>query len=146
LSGPISLADHEFLTQGYLAFLAQMARSVGLAREQVFTHAGGQYAPWQKHYTHQTAVNKDSLPGWSLYAVTPGEAGDLRQAVQKAKSGGAWCAAEWLPRAKTAREWEDSYRATLGFENCRSVSVYNFEGIETKPEAVEGLRTFLHGV
>ncbi len=141
--GPIMLSDHEYLVQGYLAWLATMTRRVGFARHEIFTHGGGQYAPYPLHYTHKTAVNSDSVPGWSLYGVAPEKAGDLPEAIKAANTNGAWCAAEWLPNAQTASEWAQAYRSTLAFQNCRSVSVYNYETIQNKPDALTGLREVL---
>ncbi len=141
--GPITLDDHNRLVADYLNFLARTAREAGLSREQVFTHAGGQFAPWEKHISHRVAVNKHSLPGWSLYNVAPENAGDLAETVTKNKM--AWCAAEWLPSAKTAGEWAEAYRACLRFGDCRFVAVYNWESIAAKPEAIAGLRNVLSG-
>lgn len=142
--GSVTLADHEFLTQNYLAFLSRLARGAGLKRNEVFTHVGGQYAPYHLHYTHRVAVNPDAIPGWSLYNTRPDEAGDLGQAVDAARTDGAWCAAEWLTNAKTADGWADDIRRTLGFRNCRSLSVYNWEGVRSRPEALRGLQTVLN--
>lgn len=140
-SGAVNLSDHERVVSDYLDFLARTAREAGLSRDQIFTHAGGQYAPWNLHYSHRTAVNKYSLPGWSLYNTTPEQAGDLAQTVRKNKT--PWCAAEWLPAAKTPMEWANAYRACLNFGNCRFVAVYNWEGIRNKPDALAGLRDVL---
>lgn len=142
-AGPITLVDQERITADYLAFLSHVCRQVGFKREQIFTHAGGQFAPWTLHYSHQVAVNRDSLPGWSLYGTMPADAGDLSEAVRR--SGGEWAAAEWLPYARTAAEWEAACNHTLGFQRCRLLSLYNWEGIRDNLEAVEGLRrTFLN--
>jgi hypothetical protein len=138
--GSVTLADQERATADYLAFLSRLCREAGLPRDEVFTHAGGQFAPWEKHYTHGVAVNPDATPGWSLYGVTPDRAGDLAAILRRAGRD-EWCAAEWLPLgAKTAEDWSAAYRATLGFRDCRFVSVYNWEGIRRKPEALDGLR------
>ena len=84
-SGPVTLGDHERVVSDYLDFLARTAREVGLSRDEIFTHAGGQYAPWKLHYSHRTPVNKHSLPGWSLYNTAPEQAGDLADVLRKNK-------------------------------------------------------------
>ena len=141
--GAVTLADHERLVADYLAFLARLCREAGLKRDEVFTHAGGQYAPWEKHYSHRVAINGDSVPGWSLYGDTPDRAGDLGASLERARRDD-WCAAEWLPLgAKTSADWRDAALATLGYRRCRSLSVYNWEGIRGNPEAIDGLRQAL---
>lgn len=140
--GPVTLADQEKITTDYLAFLARMCRQAGLPRDQIWTHAGGQYAPWGLHYSRRVAINSDSLPGWSLYGHAPAEAGDLGDSLTQAGLED-WCAAEWLPGAKTAAQWAAAYEETLSFRRCRFLSLYNWEGIRSKPEAVEGLRRAL---
>jgi hypothetical protein len=140
--GPVTLADQEKITTDYLAFLARVCRQAGLPRDQVWTHAGGQYAPWTRHYSHRVAINPDSLPGWSLYGHAPAEAGDLGDSLTQAGLED-WCAAEWLPAVSTAAQWAAAYEETLSFRRCRFLSLYNWEGIRSKPEAVEGLRRAL---
>lgn len=141
-SGAITLADHERITADYLAFLSRVCREAGLRREEIWTHAGGQYAPWEKHYSHAVAINRDSLPGWSLYGHLPQEAGDLGESLSRAGLQ-MWAAAEWLPNARSAEQWTSAYNRTLSFRKCRFVSVYNWESIREKPEAIEGLRRAL---
>jgi hypothetical protein len=142
-TGPITLADHEAIVSDYLRFLAGVCRGAGLRREQIFVHAGGQFPPWEKHYSHRVAITEKAVPGWSLYHTSPDKAGDLADALAKAGKDD-WCAAEWLPvSARTAADWADAYEKTLDFGRCRFVCVYNWESIAPKPEAIEGLRRAL---
>ena len=140
--GPVTLADQEDITADYLAFLARVCRQAGLSRGHVWTHAGGQYAPWALHLSHRVAINPDSQPGWSLYGCAPAEAGDLGDSLAKAGLED-WCAAEWLPGAGTAAQWANAYEKTLSFHRCRFLSLYNWEGIRSNPEAIKGLRRAL---
>jgi hypothetical protein len=140
--GTVTRADHERIVQDYLAYLSHLCRDAGLKRDQVYTHAGGQYAPWEKHYTHGTAINPDALPGWSLYGTLPQNAGNLPRVLEKARLQ-AWCAAEWLPHSRTPEEWTAAYRQTLAFRKCRHISVYNWEGIRNQEAAIAGLRQAL---
>jgi hypothetical protein len=141
-AGAVTLRDQERITADYLGFLAHVCRAAGLRRDQIFTHAGGQYAPWDLHYSHAVAINRDSLPGWSLYGTAPAAAGDLGASLDRAHLT-AWAAAEWLPFATTAVQWRDAIDTTLGFKHCRFLSVYNWEGIRDHPEALAGIREAL---
>lgn len=140
--GPVTLSDQERITADYLEFLSGACRRAGLPRTEVFTHAGGQYAPWELHYSHRVAINRNAIPGWSLYGHIPDKAGDLGESMTRAKID-EWCAAEWLPNAKTAEEWAAAYEAVLSFRRCRFVDLYNWEGIRNKPDAIAGLRLAL---
>jgi hypothetical protein len=75
--GPLTLADQERITEDYLDFLCDVCRRAGLPRTDLFTHSGGQFAPWELHYSHKVAINKNAIPGWSLYGHGPEKAGDL---------------------------------------------------------------------
>lgn len=140
--GRVTLADQERVTADYLAFLSGICRGAGLRRDEIFTHCGGQYAPWEKHYSFAVAINGDSLPGWSLYGVLPEAAGDLGRALEQAGLE-TWCAAEWWPSADTAGKWEEAINRTLEFKRCRFISAYNWEPLRESPAALEGLRRAL---
>jgi len=141
-AGPVTCADQQRITADYLAFLAHVCRLAGLRRDEIWTHAGGQYMPWAMHFSHSVAINRDSLPGWSLYNLDPANAGDLSASLDAAHLD-EWCAAEWLPAARTPAEWASAYDRTLSFRRCRYVAVYNWEGIYTNTSAIEGLRRAL---
>jgi hypothetical protein len=141
-AGPVTKRDQERVVADYLAFLAGVCRRAGLPRGKVFTHAGGQFAPYDLHLSHRIAVNKDSLPGWSLYGTHPEDAGDLSASLDRAGLK-EWAAAEWLPNAVTAGQWRDACERTLGYRRCRFLSLYNWEGIRDNSAAVEGVRQAL---
>ena len=142
--GPVTLADHERLVGDYIRFLAATTRAVGFEPHEIFLHAGGQYAPWPLHYTHRTAITPDGVPGYSLYDTLPDDAGDLRATLAEARRDD-WCAAEWLTKAKTADGWAHDLERTLSFGHCRSVTIYNWEGVRGLPHAVAGIRRALAG-
>lgn len=144
-SGAITLADQERITADYLEFISRICHDAGFRRDEIFTHAGGQFAPWEKHYSHRVAINRFSLPGWSLYGLQPEAAGDLGSSLEKAGLR-EWAAAEWLPNARTPEQWQAAIDATLGFRQCRFLSLYNWEGVRNRPEAVEGIRRALRAV
>jgi hypothetical protein len=138
--GMVTLEDQEKVTQNYLKFLSTCCHNAGLPRNRVFTHAGAQCAPYQLHYSYDVAINSYSYPGWSLYFFpTPSIAGDLVESMKKAHMQD-WCAAEWLPAASTAEEWRKAIDNTLGFLKCHFLSIYNWEGIRQKPEAIQGIQ------
>lgn len=137
-NGPITLVDHERLVRDYLRFLAAVCRQARLTAGEIFLHAGGQYAPWHLHYSHRVALVPGATPGWSLYNLSPAQAGDLA-AVMRQASQQDWCAAEWLIFAKTADGWANALEETLAFRRCRFVSVYNWETIRANPAALAGL-------
>jgi hypothetical protein len=120
-----------------------VAHELGLPRDAVFTHQGGTYAPWDKHLPFGPAFNRWSSPGWSFYHVGPREAGPL-EAEMKSAGQRRWAAVEWWWGGANAAEWEDHFRQTLSFRDCRFICVYNwnlgmFENAAPGQEAVRKL-------
>ncbi len=138
VSYTVTRKDLEDIAGGYLNFLCSLAHRAGFNRRYVFTHAGGQFAPYDQHVSHGVAMNEYATPGWSLYGVMPDKAGDLAETLRK-HGVEDWCAAEWLPAASTAAEWSKSILETLEFKHCRFISVYNWEGIRGNSAALEGI-------
>ena len=138
----VTLADHERIVANYLQFLATTCRGVGYAPDQLFLHSGGQYAPWELHYSHKVPITPDGVPGYSLYNKTADEAGDLGTSLEAAGRSD-WCVAEWLTHAKTADGWKTDLNRSLNFRHCRSLTIYNWENVSTQPHAVEGIRQAL---
>lgn len=134
----ITLADHERIVADYLRFIASVCRAEGIRPDEIFLHAGGQFAPWQLHYSHKVAFNDDGVPGYSFYDVRPKQAGDFDDAMKQTRRQ-QWCAAEWLIHKKTTDEWIGELEGALGFRFCRNLSIYNWEGIRDKPYAVEAV-------
>ena len=94
--GPVTLADQERITADYLAFLARVCRQAGLPREQIWTHAGGQYAPWPLHYSHRSPSTPTRGPAGACTAMPPPRPGTWGRHLRR-RSSEDWCAAEWLP-------------------------------------------------
>jgi len=141
--GEITRDDIARVTQRYLEKLCRAGREAGLSRDSVFTHQGGTYAPWDKHLPFWPAFNDWSSPGWSFYHGGPAEAGPL-EAEMKAAGRERWAAAEWWWGGLTAGEWENHFRQTLSFRDCRFICVYNwnlgmFEKSAAGQEAVRKL-------
>lgn len=135
----VTLADHERIVASYLQFLASACRGVGYEARHLFLHSGGQFAPWPLHYSHKVPITADAVPGWSLYNTAPDAAGDLGASLDAA-SRNDWCAAEWLTHAETAEGWKGDLSRALNFRHCRNLTIYNWEGIATKPWAIDAVR------
>ena len=123
--GELARGDLARVTEQYLERLCRLAHEVGLPRESVFTHQGGNYSPWDQHLPFWPAFNRWSSPGWSFYGVGPHESGPLDQEMQAAGQE-RWAAAEWWWGAPDAAGWEDHFRRTLSFRDCRFICVYNW--------------------
>ncbi len=123
--GQITRDDIATVTRIYLETLCRAAHELGLPCEALFTHQGGTYAPWDKHLPCWPAFNRWSSPGWSVYNAGPREAGPL-EAEMKAAQRHRWAAAEWWWGGANAAEWEDHFRRTLSFRDCRFICVYNW--------------------
>jgi hypothetical protein len=141
--GDITRENIAIVTQQYLERLCRAAHELGLPRDSVFTHQGGTYAPWENHLPFWPAFNCWSSPGWSFYNGGPREAGPL-DAEMKAAGLQRWAAAEWWWGGANAAEWEDHFRRTLSFRDCRFICVYNwnlgmFENAAAGQEAVRKL-------
>ena len=141
--GDITRDDIAQVTRLYLEKLCRTAHELGLPRDAVFTHQGGTYAPWERHLPFRPAFNRWSSPGWSFYGLGPREAVPL-DAEMKAAHRQRWAAAEWWWGAANAADWEDHFRQTLSFRDCRFICVYNwnlgmFERASAGQEAVRKL-------
>ncbi|HSA09308.1 MAG TPA: hypothetical protein P5205_02960 [Candidatus Paceibacterota bacterium] len=123
--GEITREDIGRVTQLYLEQLCRLARKLGLPRDAIFTHQGGTYDPWEKHLPFWPAFNRWSSPGWSFYHGGPREAVPL-EAELKAAGRRRWAAAEWWWGGANSAEWEDHFRSTLAFRDCRFICVYNW--------------------
>ncbi len=123
--GKLTREDLARVTQRYLQQLCREAHKAGLPRDAVFTHQGGNYAPWEEHLPFWPAFNRWSTPGWSFYNNGPREA-VLLEAEMKAAGRQRWAAAEWWWGGATAADWEDHFRRTLSFRDCRFICVYNW--------------------
>lgn len=125
-AGEISRDDLATVTADYLTFLARTACDLGLSRDQVFTHQGGNLPPWDKHLPFWPAINAWSVPGWSFYDADPPDVVGLGQALDAAGRRD-WCAAEWWRPGNSEAEWEQRFRAALAYRDCRFVALFNWD-------------------
>jgi hypothetical protein len=123
--GNLTRDDIAAVTRQYLETLCRTAHELGLSRQSLFTHQGGTYAPWDKHLPFSPAFNRWSSPGWSFYNLGPREAVPL-EAEMKAAGRRRWAAAEWWWGGSGPAEWEDHFRRTLSFRDCRFICIYNW--------------------
>jgi hypothetical protein len=123
--GAITREDLGKVVAQYLESLCQVAHESGLPPELVFTHQGATGEPWDQHLPFWPAFNKFSTPGWSFYGVDPQGVGPLVKEMEQAGRQ-RWAASEWWWGGATAAEWEDHFRRTLAFRDCRFICVYNW--------------------
>ncbi len=123
--GEITRDDIARVTQQYLEALCRQAHELGVPSEAVFTHQGGNANPWDKHLAFWPAFNAWSNPGWSFYNLDPKAAGTLDAEMGHAGRQ-LWAACEWWWGGSNAAEWEDHFRRTLSFRDCRFICVYNW--------------------
>lgn len=135
----ITKPDVEWIVRDYLQWMVDTARRCGLSETQVYTHAGGQFHPYEEHISHDVACVRGAAPGWSLYNIRPTAAGDLVQAVNQCRDR-RWCCAEWMSFAPSAEQWADDLAATLAVGKCRFLVAYNAQDLQTNPIARSGLK------
>lgn len=142
-SGEITRDDLARLTHEYLAVLCRKANFLGLPKELIITHMGGNYAPWDVHIPAWPAMNEWSTPGYSFYWQDPRELGDFPKELTTAGRK-EWAASEWLWPGQTAEEWRDHFERTLSFEDCQFLVIYNWsQGVFGQGlPASEGLKQF----
>lgn len=137
--GRITITDMEQVVYKYLDTLSLTAHNLGLPKNLIFTHQGGTYAPWNKHLSFQPASNAHSLPGYSLYSTNPRDAGDLTDVLDRRTISG-WAAAEWWWPGKNKLEWMYNIQQTLSFKDCRLLAIFNWESLDTYPDALPAIK------
>lgn len=135
----IGKSDIEWIVRDYLQWMVDTARHCGLSETQIYTHAGGQFHPYEEHISHDVACVRGAAPGWSLYNIRPTAAGDLVQAVNQRRDR-RWCCAEWMSFAPSPEQWADDLAATLAVGKCRFLVAYNAQDLLTNPIAKSGLK------
>lgn len=138
--GELTNDDYEQMIYLYLNTLCKYVSRFGILKKELFTHMGGNYAPFEKHLKFWPAINKYSTPGWSFYSLNPATAGTLKREMEEYKTKN-WAASEWLWPGKTAAEWKENLKKTFSFKNCKLVVIYNWElMIEEDEKAQKGIR------
>lgn len=138
-SGTLTKEDTEEVIRRYLALLAKEVRRRGIPPHLIFTHQGGNYAPWEKHLSFSPAMNENSIPGWSIYSHDPQECGTLAGEMEAAGRQ-QWGAVEWWRGGATAEDWRERFTRTLEFKQCRLIGVYNWPPFRKDEAALAGLR------
>ena len=137
--GRLSLEDFESMTHRYLEMWCKHAATYGFTQEQIITHLGGTYSPFDRHYRYWPAINEYSTPGWSFYSIDPHNAGSLDSDMEKAGRT-RWAATEWLWLDDSADKIYNNIQTTFSFRDCRMVVYYNWAGLSQNPEAQQAIR------
>ncbi|HIJ66266.1 MAG TPA: hypothetical protein HPP77_09990 [Candidatus Hydrogenedentes bacterium] len=140
-SGEITTRQIGIVIQRYLEQLARAAHAQGVPKNLIFTHQGGVCPPYRKNLPFWPAVNRYSIPGWSLYYGDPADVDMLNRTIRR-HFRRQWAAAEWWWGAGTTDDWLDHFQRTLCYRNCRFVCVYNWNqnGFASDPNALAAAR------
>jgi len=138
-SGTIDRYDIGNVTQQYLSYLSKLVNSLGIPKDLIFTHEGGNAMPWDLHLRFAAAINEWSNPGWSFYFLDPASVPSLQQDMELANRT-KWAAIEWLWPGSTAAEWLDHLRRTISWKTCKFVDIYNWEGIKDDQGAIQAIK------
>jgi len=140
--GEITPADIAEVVRRYLAVLSKAASEEGIPRHLLFTHQGGTYHPFEKHLPFDPSINEWSTPGWSFYGLDPDRPPQLRQALEDAGQE-SWAAVEWWWGAPDQAGWRSNFARTLGWKDCRFVTVYNWQSFRNNRQALEAVRALV---
>ena len=145
--GALTSDDIGKVVQDFHAFLTRIAVEQGIPPDKIYTHAGGQYPPYDQHLPFWEAFAPGSIPGYSLYWTDPNQIPEFE--VEMAAAGReSWAAVEWWWGASDAEGWADHFRRTFACRDCRFICIYNWNtGFSFKSEqaGIEGLRIFFAG-
>ena len=123
----------------HLEAVTKTVFDLGIPRSLIFTHCGG-WAEGESLYS--AALNKYSCPGWSFYKYAANPTKDVTAMNALSKSDAPhWGAVEWLLQgsSKTQAEWVVALKTSLA-NNCKMVSIYNWGGINTNQNALNGIK------
>ncbi len=138
--GQLTAVDLEKVVYNFLNTLSHTAFKLGLPKNLIYTHQGGNFAPWEKHLSFAAGCNDFSIPGWSFYDTDPNNAGDLGEVIDKRIIPG-WAAVEWWWAGSNKEEWIHHLNTTLQFKNCRFLAIYNWEnGLEKSEDGIQAVK------
>lgn len=143
--GELTREDIAQVIADYLGMLCAEAQAVGLPPEKVYTHQGGNYAPWDKTLPWWPAFNSHAAPGWSFYFTDPTDATGLGEALDTLGSG-RWAAVEWWWSGNDKTQWLRHFERTFTFRDCRMIVIYNWNcglSLSEHPDGIRALRTFI---
>ncbi|MCX6875258.1 MAG: hypothetical protein NTW21_15840 [Verrucomicrobia bacterium] len=137
-SGMLTEHDLAVIAWRHLEDLCREAARLGVPRDRLFTHGAG----WQDdEQLYQAAVNRYSCPGWSCYRHANDPAKDTGMRTALARSDAPWWAAvEWLCNGTTVEPWRTALTNTLADPRCRFLTIFNWEGIQHNPAALQAIR------
>ncbi len=138
-SGDISVGEVAQGVKWYLDKISQHVNSLGVPRHLLFTHAGGHYSPFDKHYPLTTATNNWALPGYSMYGYLPSNFSNLSSVLDSMGNPG-WCVAEWYWAANDKATWKSRFNSYLQYRNCRNMNIYYWDDFIAHPEGIQAVR------
>ncbi|HNR30608.1 MAG TPA: hypothetical protein PKI11_06940 [Candidatus Hydrogenedentes bacterium] len=144
-SGELTRDDVARIVHDYLVMLTEEARAAGLPRELVYTHQGGNHAPWDKTLPWWPAFTPHATPGWSLYFTDPASADGLGVALDTLGDG-RWAAVEWWWQGDGEAAWRANFERTLSFRDCRFIAIYNWNcglSLREHPTGIAALRSLI---
>ncbi|MBL7646752.1 MAG: hypothetical protein JNK74_11235 [Candidatus Hydrogenedentes bacterium] len=137
--GVLTRDDLGEVVRRYLGLLAKTAADAGLPPEKVYVHEGGTLEPFERHIPFSAAFNEWSTPGWSIYWKGPADMAPIEEAMAHAGRT-RWAAVEWLWPGQDRAAWAEHFVKTFQFRDCRHITVYNWEGIESDLGALEAIQ------
>ncbi len=138
-SGTMTEQMQTEVVRRHLEAVSKTVFDLGIPRNLIFTHCGG----WVEGETlFSAALNKYSCPGWSFYKYAADPTKDITAMNTLSKSDAPhWGAVEWLLQgsSKTQAEWVVALKTSLA-NKCKIVSIYNWNGINTNQNALNGIK------
>jgi len=138
-SGPINVDDIGKVVQRYLARLCKETYELGIPREKIYSHSGGNYPPFDQHIPYGAAFNEWATPAWSFYFRGPQESGDVAGYLKRAGRT-KWAASDGWWAGQSPAEWENNLERILRFEDCRLVGIYYPEAFAKGPFGAAAVR------
>lgn len=140
--GELRYRDLVEVVRRHLEYQSRLAHEAGFPREKVFTHGWGNE---DGEPLYDAVLNEYACPGWSSYWYSDRLAEDkgINRGIDRSDAP-YWAAVEWLflhPIEKDA--WKAAFKNTLTHRNCRYLTFYNWNRIETAErgqEIIEAVR------
>lgn len=138
-SGTITGDDISELARRFCVFTSQLCSSRGIARDRIFTHAGGADVANDL----KACINQYSCPAWSFYLSSPSQ---YTAALNVLATSDApyFGIAEWASSSTDAKEWTKSIDDGFCINRCRYLSVYTNvvgrDGVAANTTAIDGIK------
>ncbi|RYY35117.1 MAG: hypothetical protein EOP46_11150 [Sphingobacteriaceae bacterium] len=138
-SGTITGDDISELARQFCLFTAQLCSSRGIARDHIFTHAGGGTVAKDL----EACINDYACPSWSFYVANPSQYSQALAALSLSDAP-YFGISEWASGSSTASDWTHSIEDGFCINKCRYLSVFtNVVGNSSTPAnsvAIAGIK------